>query len=87
MPSPLMSALVLGLTCLLKLDSRIDRSMTSILLSALRSPWLRRLEGEVEGAGTGVGVGSGSVEGAVVLVEMAGLLALSLPTLSMALSW
>ena len=61
--------------------------MTSILLSALRSPLERLADGEVEGSGTGVGVGSGSVVGVLVLVVMAGLLGLSLPRLSMALSW
>ena len=71
----------------MKLLSRIDRSMTSILLSALRSPLERLADGEVGGSGTGVGVASGSVVGVLVLVVMAGLLGLSLPRLSMALSW
>lgn len=84
--SPLMSPLVLGAGRLLKLESKIDRSITVMLLSLFRSPLEYRGEVLVDPE-VGVGFSAGVVLAAVVFASMETLLALSLPRLSMELIW
>lgn len=78
-PSLLMSAPVPAAGRELKLESRMDKSMTVIPLSELRSPWPRLAEAIGDGVGTGTGAGAGAAEVISVLALMAELLLLMLP--------